>query len=147
MSLSTPAITNAQLKMTVSAPSVAPLSDTLAVALPLAFSSVSSLKVLSGTFTPANNAVTLATFASSGVSPNFVILMTDGQVNLTLSGSAADYLVDSPMNKLFFFITPQLGGDYISQIVFNGLSSPASVAMPQGVAVNYTLIYGQATIS
>lgn len=145
MPLQNPAITAAQLLMTVNQSNIAPLVDSLPIKLPINFAGVANLQVISGTYTPANDAKTLATF-NSGNAPNFIVLICDGQLNLNTQHLLVNGLQNLPVQKVLFWAGTPAPDNYINAIFITGQTNQHP-EMAQGVAVNYTLIVGQATLT
>lgn len=148
MTLIPATITNALLSMNVNPATVSPLTEALTVREPINFGSVANLQVINGTFTPANNVLPLQPGGFNATNaPNFIIVICDAQLNITISGSSVDYVPVLPVQKVAVIMTPQLAGNYVSTVQLSGSTAPAAVAMAQGTPVNYTVIMGQATIS
>jgi hypothetical protein len=149
MSLSTEQVVNALVQMTGYPSTLNPIVETLAVKVPITFSNVQNLNSVTGTFTPANNQLNILVFSDgeSGIAPNFVVVFCDAQLNLTINqNNNSDAVFDAPVQKCLMLLLPELANGWISQVQVNGLTS-ANNPMPQTQAVNYTIIYGQATIS
>lgn len=144
MSLVAPAINNAQFIATVSNQVVSPLSDVLPVIVPFNFASLTNFYTVTGSFTPANNVKYLAT-SLSAISPNFIIFICDGLCVLNTDNS---FLAGIPVEKFLFATMPPIvgGGNPMGSISLSGQTSQP-YPMAQGVQVNYTLFYGQATIT
>ena len=146
MSLTVPTITNCNLTMDVNPSVVGNLLETLNVSLPVFFNGITELVTLTGSFTPVNNTQSLVSSLPSNQAPNFVILVTDGQVNLTIKSGPTTLLDQNPVLKLYFNTMLANSTYNISDILLDGTTS-ALVPMLQGQAVNFTLLYGKATIA
>jgi hypothetical protein len=146
MSLSVPSIQNALVSMNVNPAVVNPLLENLPISLPIYFNNVANMQVLSGSFTPANNTMSLASAIPSLNAPNFVMLVTDGQVNLTVKSGVTILANSSPVMKCYINSMAQNSTYNITDILLDGTTT-ASTPMPQGVLVNWTLIYCQSMIS
>lgn len=144
MSLTAPAVNNAQFVAVVQPSVITPLTDTIPVALPITFANVTNLRSITGTYTPNNDTHTIANFTSA-TSPNFFIFICDAPVILDTDNS---FLSGMPCNKFGVFTLVPIadGADPITQIYMNGMTAQ-NYPMQQGVAVNFTLIVGQATIT
>lgn len=148
MTLIPATITNALLSMNVNPATVSPLTEALVVKEPINFAGIANLQVINGTFTPANNVFPLKPGGFDATNtPNFIIVICDAQLNIIVSGSIVDYVPFLPVQKVAVIMTPQLAGNYVSSVNLSGSTNPAAIAMAQGTPVNYTIIYGQATIS
>lgn len=142
--LTTPTILNALLTLSANPATLVPMQTMLPVRFPITFSGVSNLQVQSGSYTPANDTKLIAS-GLSAVSPNFVLFMCDGLADLS-SDNAMLALV--PVNKVIMLtMAPIVGGaSPIDTLTLSGLVANA-YPMIQGVALNYTLVYGQAVIT
>lgn len=121
-----------------SLPAQGPLS------VPVSAAGIVSYQEFQGTFKPVNNSLVIASGLSL-VSPNFLALIVDGLVNLT---SDNGMFVKVPVSKVFFAaLTPIVGGTSpIGSLTLDGAAANP-YPMAQNVAVDYTLILGQATLS
>lgn len=146
--LSPSSVLNAQFIATVNLQTVSPIIDTLPIVLPLSFTDTSDINVMSGTFTPNNNVITLFNTypLSLAAAPTFLIVVCDAQINLEISYSDGSSTID-PINAFAFYSTVQNDARFISNLYINGQASNTPPAMPQNVPVNYTIIIGKATIS
>lgn len=146
MTLSTPSITNCNLTLTANPAVVTSLLESLDVNLKVFFNSLTSLTTQSGSFVPANNILNIAPSIPSELAPNFIILIVDNHVNLTIQSGEATLLSQNPVMKLYFNTMVSNNTYLISDIIIDG-STTAPVVMQQGVMVNWTLIYGTGIIS
>lgn len=140
MALSNGSVKGAVFKATVIAQTLAPFVSTLPISVPFDFSDVENLKVITGTFTPANNIHTIVSGLSSKP-PTFAILITDKRV---VFGETGFNWMVMPVDKFLFMVIPS--GLAIDGWAFEGRTSHPA-AMEQGAPVNYTLITGYAAIS
>ena len=146
MSLTSPTITSASFNMTVNPSVVTPLNSILSTPVPINFNSVANLQIFSGTFTPANNILNIATSIQLASAPNFVVLICDAQLNLTVK-SGANILINSvPVNKIQVITLTPSSTYNVTDILFDGTTA-ALQPMTQSVAVDYTVIVGQAVIN
>jgi hypothetical protein len=147
MTLTTEQVVNALIQMTAYPSVLSPLVETIAVKVPVTFSSVVSLQTFTGTFTPSNNQQNILTFSNGATAPNFLFILTDAQLNITVNqNNNSDTIFNAPIFKCLFYTQPVFSSGWISNIQLNGLTGSAN-PMPQGTPVNYTVVYGQATIS
>lgn len=144
MTLSSGSISKALFSAIIIAPTLAPLIETLPFSVPFSFASVANLKILAGTFTPANDIHTIVT-GLSVAPPNFVILLVDA---MAVFGDAAFRFIEVPVSKFFMTTipTPDMGQPAVNGWVLNGQAGFTN-PMVQGSPVNYMLITGQATIT
>lgn len=144
MSLTTPSVKNAQFVAVVTAAILTPLSDTVPVVVPFNFDNVANLKVVTGSYTPANDEHIIIAGLTS-ISPNFFIFLCDG---LSVFADDATEYYEVPITKFLFATMPPLVG---GSIPIDGFKLIGSLSvphpMPQGVSVNYTLILGQAVVT
>ena len=147
MGLTSPAVTNASIIGNFQPSSVAPTVESLPLNLPLNFTGVANLQIVNGQFTPANNTQTIFAGLPAPISPNFLLVIVDGQANLTLTSTGATAeLKQHPVSRFFYSTCPPSLTDFWVSLVLDGtLASPNP--MVQATAVNYTVVYGQATIS
>lgn len=123
-----------------------PLQESLPIKLPINFADITNVQVITGTYTPNNDAAILAEFSSAAQAPNFVLLMVDGQANVDMQTAGFDIVHYAPISKVLLLTSEVFTSDYITQISINGSTSLQN-PMPQGTPVNYTLVFGQAQIS
>ena len=146
MALTAPSIQQANLSMNISPSVITPLLESIPVNLPINFTSMVNLEVLSGSYTPNNDTLSLASSIPTPSAPNFLLLICDKQLNLTVKSGANVLVAQNPVFKVFFSTLVGSNGYAITDILFDGQTSDLN-PMPQHVLVNYTLVYGQATIS
>ena len=142
--LTIPTMLNGLVSLTANPATLSPFQTTLPVKMPLNFTGVSNLKILTGTYNPANDTQTVVT-GLSAASPNFLLFMCDGLANLSSNNGM---LALVPVIKCFLqTLTPIVGGaNPIDSLVLSGLTANP-YPMLQGTNLNYTLIYGQASIT
>lgn len=146
MALKQASVQNCSFVATVNPSIVAPGVESLPLNIPLNFSSVANVQVYTGTFTPANDQLTVFTGLLVGAAPNFIIVLCDAQLNLIVENSnAANFINNYPVKRFGFFSSVIDATSFIQQLQLNGLAAGNS-PMPQGVPVNYTIITGQAVI-
>lgn len=144
MTLSNGSISKAIFSAVIVAPTLAPLVETLPFSVPFSFASVANLKIVAGTFTPANDIHTIVT-GLSATPPNFVILLVDA---MAVFGDQAFRFIETPVGKFLMLTipTPDTGQPVINGWVLNGQAGFTN-PMVQGSPVNYMLITGQAAIT
>lgn len=142
--LTLPTVLNGLVSLTANPATLSPFQTSLPVKMPINFGSVANLQVLTGSYTPVNNTQTVAT-GLSGLSPNFLLFICDGLVNLSTDNG---FLTLVPIIKCFFqTLSPIVGGaNPINTFTLSGLSANP-YPMVQNTTVNYTLVYGQAQIT
>lgn len=147
MSVTNASVTAASFSMAITQATVSPLIIGPTISLPLTFGTSSYVNTTSGSFTPINNAVTMHTFSTVTDLPRWFFLVVDQPIQLTatISGGA------SPINKLpvqrFFFAgSPTPNANY-NTILIDGTTASANYTMSQNVAVNFTLFWGDGSLS
>lgn len=146
MSLVVPEVTSALFKATVVPSILSPLSEKIPISIPLDFASVANLKVISGTYTPSNDAKSIITGLDATTTPSFMIIICDGQLNINVNSHLSQIIVDLAVVKFSFLSFALDTINYIVGVDLQGATSAKS-PMAQGVPVNYTIIYGQAAIT
>lgn len=145
MALTSAQILNFLISYKASFQGVDPLMPTLAPKIAVNFDGITNMgPPITGSFMPANNSKVIANnFAS--VAPNFVFLEVDGPVIFSSDNNMFSNLA---VNKILYVTLPTIvgGGNPWNSFTLDGRTS-LPYPMPQGVEVNYTLIYGQATIT
>lgn len=149
MALTEAKVDNLKVTATIRPQVVSPLSDTIPINVGALFENVANLRSITGSFTPANDTKIIAAIPA-GASPNFIFLLVDNKVlvqTYAVSGQIK-YFSSAPVSKILMLTMPPTegSGDPFLYIVLDG-RSVMDYAMAQGVLVNYTLIYGQATIT
>lgn len=144
MALTIPTIKCCNLHLDVLPSVVNLIHDFIPIDLDVFFTNITNLEVISGSFTPNNNTISLASGIPSNSAPNFVILIVDAPVNLTIKSGTTTLLLQNPVNKLYFNVMVANSTYLISDIILDG-STSALVPMTQAVPVNYSLIYGTGT--
>lgn len=115
----------------------------MSVSFPVSLNGVTNLQVIHGSFTPANNTKFIAQ-GLAATSPSFIIFCCDGVANLTTDNV---FMTQLPVNKVAFITMPLTAGGnnpFDSFLLDGTAANPYPMA--QGVALNYTLIIGQATV-
>lgn len=142
----TPArIINARFQATINPGDCSPLLETIPLILPLTFTGVSAVEIYRGIYTPNNDYLYLFQNRPYSVAPNFMMLLCGGQININLGFSSGASSLQS--HTRFFFDSWLLDPtNFMNNVYIEGRTAAQS-AMPQGVAVDYTVIIGQAAIS
>ncbi len=145
MPLSTATIMNMLLQGVINPSIINPLQDSIPINVPMKFSNVQALQVITGSFTPNNNTQTIVGSILSNNSPNFYIFICDGAVVLSTDNSM---LAGQPILKFGMGLLVPLagGGNPIGAFILNGMTNQV-YPMVQNQKVNYTLIIGQAAIT
>ena len=122
------------------------VSDLMAC-IPLNFSNVSNIKQFNGSYVPSNDYVMLASGLLVSNTFNFIIALCDSQLDLTLSFQKSGFSL--ALQKFAFQAWALDPLNFVSSIFIDGRTSPnpGNTPMPQGVAVNYSIITGQGTVS
>lgn len=140
-------ITKAQFTATVAMGGVAPLSVISQMTIPMSFDSVQHMKNMTGQYTPNNDYLYLQQNIQAPSAPNFLILLCDSPMAITLSyaNNAASWLV----NRFSFLSWVQDPNNPLQGIFIDGRlnPNPGVSVMAQGVACNYSLLTGQANIT
>lgn len=114
------------------------------------FSSLTNVVVAQGTYTPNNDYIDIiGTPGTPAVTPNFMILICTGQINVTAQTTGGNALVTSaPVFKVFYLLFPAgaSGSQPIARVYFDGRTT-LPLPMPQGVAVDYYVISGNTILS
>lgn len=145
MALTQAQLLNFLISYTANFQSVSPLNLTMPTKVPVTFSGVQNLNVLTGTFTPANNQKTIVSGLASSIAPNFIFLLVDQPIVFSADNNM---LSEAAISQLLFMCCPDIasGGNPWSSFTIDGRTN-VPYPMQQGTAVNYTFLYGQATIS
>ena len=98
--VTTPAINGCKLEMFVQPSTVNLIQDFIPVQLGVFFNQITSMEVVSGTYTPSNNTLSLASGLTSNV--NFVILITNNQANLTIRSGSTNVSSTKSSNEVVF---------------------------------------------
>jgi hypothetical protein len=146
MSLTAPAISNASVVMEVLPAILNPIAQDSNINIPMFFNSVANLELISGSFTPNNNILNVVSAIPNSSAPNFIMLITDGQANLTINSGPTVLVNSNPVMKVYVNCMNKNSTYNITDIILDGTTS-AVTPMAQNVQVNYTLVYCQADIS
>lgn len=114
------------------------------ISVPVSLDDLSDVQILTGTFTPNNDAQTIAYFTLANA-PTFILFVCDGPAVIFDATGSIDNV---PVAKVFLWTIPpnSLSNAFPSQLGLNG-STGVTIPMAQGVPVNWTIICGKATIS
>lgn len=147
MALSQPSISGVQFQARISQQILSPFADNRNIVLPLTFSGVQNLQVLSGSYSPNNDYLMLLSGLTAQTSPNFIFVLCDSQLNLTCEFQKSNFNI--PIQRMGFFSFVKDPGNFIASMFMDGrlTPNPGNSPMPQGQPVNYTLVVAQAVIS
>ena len=146
MSLTTSSVTNAAFTMTIVPSVVSPLASTLTLGVPLTFGSVSYVNTVTGTITAANNAVTAHTFSTTNDLPNWFFILVDSPIQLTLTTSAATVATKLPVQRFYFAGSPTPTANY-NTLIIDTTTASANYTITAGQVINYSLYYGNGSLS
>jgi len=146
MSLTSASIQGFLLSLVANPQVVSPFTDSVPGSIPLNFANIEGLHVRAGTYTPNNDTITISAFTDPALAPNFILLLVDGQVNMTLQTAATNIMNVLPVSKLIAFSVLAPATNYINAIMLDGRTNVQN-PMAQNVPVNYTMIYCNATIT
>lgn len=119
---------------------VTPLSEMLIINLPLYFKDTSNIQVFRGTFNPQNNYQYIFQNLPPEQAPNFLIAVTDAQLNLS-----AGLIQNLPIIRFGFFSWALDPANLMTSLYIEGRANFPS-PMVQGTPVNYTLVAGRGTV-
>ena len=145
--MSTPASTsNGLFKLNVTQASNSAVVDTAALQLPLNFNGTTFTRVVNGTYTPHNDTQQPVTFGS--LAPTWIVVIVDQLTNVQVVGQNTNDLQFLPIIgiSLSTFADVSTSSNALESIVLNGTTA-AFTPMAQGVTVNYTIAYGDGTLS
>lgn len=147
MSAQTPSISSAIGQLTAVLNTINTVSNPQNVSCSLNVTGITYINQLEGTFTPANNLVSL--FAPSGASqsPNFIFLSVDQPIGLQIISNSVNIVASVPVNKMFYSSWSSLTNP-ITNIKLDGTTAGAlSASVQQGVLLNWYLLVAVCTIT
>lgn len=147
MSLTAPVISNASFGMTLQLPALSGLSlqPPEKLTIPLAVGTMTFLKQIAGTYTPANDTQVIYQFLATE-NPSFMIFACDGHSNLNLFDGSNNFLNGLSVTKLALISLVTPSGAKYSQVTLVGLAG-APNPMSQGVPVDWQLWVGDGVIT
>jgi hypothetical protein len=146
VSLKQASVRNASIQGIFTPGDVSPLVVPEIVNLPIIFSSVSNIQKTDGSYTPNNDTHVIHTFAA-GDQANFILLIIDNPAVLDLQSTANASMITNMCAQRFFYMGLQTLPSGLTVFSMNGAASGPEVPMSQGIACNYTLLYGMAALS
>lgn len=146
MSLQLPSVSICQFIMSFNPQLVSPLLETANFQIPVSFSGETFINGVTGTYTPADDAPVIITFGAQ--QPTWLLVVCDKQLNVSLLTGVSDILNQLPVSKVMF-ISSMLptANNYTTLNFYGGIASNNVTPMPQGVAVNYSIYWGDGTLS
>lgn len=146
--MSPSSITNSWFMATIQQAMVDPIQVISPFKIPIQFSNVMCLKVVSDSYTPNNDYRYVFQSITQTESPNFLMFICDGPVNITFGNDRGFIASQIHVNRIYVHTMPQSSDDYIKYLYLEGRIGNGFVdPMAQNVPVNYTIVYGQAQIS
>lgn len=147
MSTVTAGVSNASFTATITQSNVSPLTVAPVLSVPLTFGAVTYVNTTSGSFTPINNTSTIHTFSTTNDLPNWWLLLVDQPIQLTATLSGAINAISKfPVQRFFFSGMPTPVVNW-STITIDGTTTGQNYLMTQNTAVNYTLFWGNGSLS
>ena len=147
MTLIPPTITGVSFVGTFNPQTLSPLTEGAPLVLPFSFSSVANLKILQGSFLPANNIIYPFEDIDSSIAPNFLIILCDSTLKITMETDSVSAIPINSLDvsKFFMWVSPT-GSPTPFSLWIDGRIG-VLYPMDQTITANYQLIYGQATIT
>lgn len=144
MPLALPGVTGAKFVAVVKPTILSPMAMVLPITVPFDFSNVANLQVISGSYSPNNDEHVIVTGIPQAASPNFYIFLCDG---LAVFGDQGYEWMEMPVTKFSMgTFAVETAPYFIRGFVLNGRTN-FTLPMAQGTPVNFTLVFGQATIA
>lgn len=133
--------------MTVTFGNVSPLTVAPTLSIPLTFGSTSFVNTTAGSYSPNNDTKTLHTFSTTSDLPRWFLLVVDGPITVTVTTSSAHTPANQlPIQRMLFMGSPTPLNNY-STIALDGTNANVNYVPTQNVAINYSLWWGDSSVS
>lgn len=123
------------------------LSQSIPVNSKIHFSDIKNFWFLQGSYTPNNDYLYLLQNQPLNKAPNFLLFICSGQACITMGASQGYMIGAMPIFNNFCLFMPPNSPHPINGIYLEGRPGNSLMPMPQGVALDYICIMGQAVLS
>jgi hypothetical protein len=137
----------AQVIMQFSPALVTPLLETANFNIPVTFTGLTQINSVNGTYTPANDSPVIHLF-TAGDQPNWMLIVSDAQLNINLINGLANIINQLPVSKVAFLtsLAPTVT-NYTALQFYGAIASNLVAPMAQAVPVNYAIYWGNGIVS
>ena len=147
MSLSNASVTAAMFTMQVQQVNVNPILVNPTIQVPLTFGATTYVNTTTGSFTPNNSTKTIHTFSTTNDLPKWLLIVVDQPVSLTITTSGGvTPALQMPVQRMMFFGNPTPVQNW-NTLVLDGTTANPAYVMAQNVAVNYSVFWGDGSLS
>lgn len=147
MSVANASVTAASFTMQITQATVNPITIAPTIQVPLTFGTSTYVNTTSGSYTPANDTKTIHTFSTVNDLPKWLLVVVDQPVSLTMTTSAAHTpAAQFPIQRMLFLGNPTPLNNW-NTLVLDGTTANPNYAMTQNVAVNYSVFWGDGSLS
>jgi hypothetical protein len=140
-------VQNCQFQATVNVDVVAPFIETLPIVCPLTFTGASNIVAVSGTYVPEDDYLYLFNLPAeeTQTAPSWYFLLVDAPAQVTGVLANGNNFTNSVERFMFQSLGVQGSFSCLSMYLEGRPSTFGQVQ--QGSPINYTLVYGQGTVS